>query len=393
MNKIIITINHVTYEIDKKDTILNVCKKIGISIPTIHLGKDDISKVEVNTNNYLVDARTTQVENDMIINTNSLKVRRYISKTIYKLHNSLDISCINCQVLNCPLKKYFNRFNLRLDKVNNFKLCNYYKQGIKSKILVERENHETLQDILKDKTIHKVAVIEEKLISKIDDIYKKGFNEIINQEFAKKIKIVEECASCLNYISRYLDKDEDALPCVIVENPKQINDLPVQIQDKVIYKKTIYDIYDLIFKNVINSNKVKVIYISSEDYEETENRIVVTYDYLMNLADIKNSKHDNISKILKLDSNVINYNSFVNYFIDIMKSKDILNKDIYSTDFINIKVKNKTFKIANYNYSKELDSDIILVLEKDKKEITKSFIKDVDINNIYKNYLKEPGKL
>ena len=72
MNKIIITINHVTYEIDKKDTILNVCKKIGISIPTIHLGKDDISKVEVNTNNYLVDARTTQIENDMIINTNSL---------------------------------------------------------------------------------------------------------------------------------------------------------------------------------------------------------------------------------------------------------------------------------------------------------------------------------
>lgn len=393
MNKYIVTINHVTYEIKKKDTIENICKSIGITIPTIHLGKEDISKVEVNTDKYLVDARTYFIENNMIINTNSIKVRRYIRRTINKLHNSLKISCDKCLVINCPLKNEFKKYSLELNKVCDFKLCNYYKQGIKSEILFEQEHHESLQEILKDKSIHKVAVVDDALTSKIDEIYEKGFNEVITKDFGKKLKMVEECARVLNLISKSLDGDENALPYVIVENKEDLSKLPEQIKNNVLYKDSLYDIYDKVFKNVINSSKVKVIYISKNCYQETKNRTVVTFDYLMKLEDVENQKHDNITKILKLDNNKVNYNSFINYFIDIMKSKDVLTKDIYQTDYVNIKVKNKTFKIANYNYSKELDSDIILVLEKDKKEIAASFIKDVDINSIYKNYLKEPGNL
>ena len=194
MNKYIVTINHVTYEITKKDTIENICKKIGITIPTIHLGSNDISKVEVNTSNYLVDARITLIENNMVIYTNSIKVRRYIRKNIEKLYNTLNISCHACPVLNCFLKQQFKKYNYNLEKTNNYELCNYYKQGIKSDLLIEKEHHETLQELLKDKTIHKVAVIEETLKDKIDSLYKKGFNEVINQELSQKIKMVEACS-------------------------------------------------------------------------------------------------------------------------------------------------------------------------------------------------------
>lgn len=392
MKKYHVMINHVLYEFDKKDTVYNICKSININIPTLYLGNNDISKVEINTSPYLQDPKKIMIEDFLVVNTNSIKVRRNIRKVIYNLHNSLDVSCDNCKVLNCNLKAYFKKYYLLLNKTSDFKLCNYYKQGIKADILIEEEHHFNLESILNDKSVHKVAVVDDALASKISEIYKKGFNEVITQSFFKKLKMAEELASCLKIIASSLDNEENMLPCVILENKKDVNILPTNLINKVVYKADIYDIADKVFDKVIDNSKVKVIYITTSDYLDS-NRIMVTYDYLMNLKDINNLKYDNITKILKLDNKYINYNSFVNYFIDVLKSKDLLSKDIYQEESINVHVKNKTFKIQNFRNSNTIDGDIILVLNQAKEPITESFIKDNDINNIYKNYLKEPGKL
>lgn len=390
MNKYNITINKAIYEIDSIESIYNVCLKLGINIPSIYLN-DDICFVEVN--GELVDSTKAMIEEGMIIETYSELVNNFILDKISKLHSKLDNSCTNCPVIECPLKKYFIQFNLELNKSNSFKECMYYSNGIKNNVLAEKECHTLLKNILGDKNLHKVAIIDKNMEPKKALILNKGFNEVITSDYFKKFKIVEESALILKEIAKGLEKREFKKPCVVLEDYKDISLVPYNIRKNIIRVGTIEDIAKRILDLVLDTNEIKYFFITDDDFDNI-NDTKITLEYISNLEDVESSENKILEKELRLDHKEVNYNSFVSYLNDLFGFKQTIKNDIYnsSTEYI-YKIHNKTIKLVNYLNTNLEDADIVLVLKEDNKNITSSVLYDVDVNYIYKNYIKEPGNL
>lgn len=383
-----ICINDNTYEIENKKSIYDTCNDLGIEIPTVYL-EDDITFVEANGN--LIDATDVLVEDNMIIYTNSSLVEDFIYDRIIKLHTLLNVDCKSCKVHNCPLKHQFNKYDL-VGGVNIYTDCMYYKNGIVSGVLKEKEEHIELDKILNNKHIHKVAIIDRNMKAKKAQILNKGFNEVITNDFIKKFKIVEESALILEKIAKNIDKKDNNLPCVVLEDCKYIKYLPESLKNNVVRVDDYIEITKRIFDLSVDASKVEFIFVTDNEYDNKTNK-VVTLEYLLNLPDVESSKIDNITKLLKLDDKEINYNSFINYLIDICHTKQIHLNDIYSNKEFVLKLKEKEIRIINYLLSDSLDGDIILVLSQEPRSMTPSIITDQDINYIYQNYIKEPGKL
>ena len=113
MEKIQLTINNQSVEVDKGATILEAARKLDIKIPTLCYHKDlcvagncRICLVEVTGRSRLVASCAIPVENDMEVFTNSLRVRKarkHIVQLLLAEHNSDCTKCYkngNCELQN-----------------------------------------------------------------------------------------------------------------------------------------------------------------------------------------------------------------------------------------------------------------------------------------------------
>ncbi len=387
MEKYKVTINNSEYEFDEQISIYEACKCLDVYIPTIYL-QDDINYVEVN--NELVWADTL-IEDQMNIITNSDFVTSYIENKIKELHAKLKTSCETCSVVNCPLKEQFNKFNLQ-DNGSSYKDCSYYQNGTRSGILKEVEIHKGLDELLNNPNYHKVAIIDYNMKAKKGEILNKGFNEVITSDSFKKFKIVEESALFLEEIAKSLDKRPNLLPVYILEDSALKYFVPKEKRNNIINVGSLIDITKKVINLSLDSSKIKFIYITNDSFDN-ENNEEVTFTYLSTLPDVDNLKIDNLTKQLKLVDKEINYNSFVNYLLEILKVKQNFKEDIYQLSDYEIKCKGRTIKLANIRYSNCEGADAVLVLKNQANNNTPSFIDDKDVNYIYKNYLKKTGVL
>ena len=382
-----IKLNDTEYLFEEQKSISDVCKLASINLPSIYLN-DDIDVVEIDGSIF---NSSTLIEDNMEISTNSKNVYNYIENKIREIHAKLSTSCQTCSVVDCPLKQQFNLFNLS-DNGTTYKDCAYYQNGIRSNVLYEVENHIGLEQLLTNKNIHKVAIIDYNMKAKTGEILNKGFNEVITSDFVKKFKIIEESALILEEIAKSLDKRPNLLPVYVLEDNSLKHLLNKEQQKHLINVGSLIDITRKVFKVSLDYQKVEFIYITNNSFNNETNQ-EVTFDYLMTLPNIESSKINNITKMLRLNDVQINYNSFVNYLIDIFKSKQKFTSDIYQLDDYEIKLKGKTIKLSNIRYSECKDSDIILVLNEKSEANTPSILYDEDVNYVYKNFLKKPGDL
>lgn len=382
-----IYINNNQFEFDKQISIKEACINVGINIPTIYL-TDDIDFVEVNES--LVNS-STLIEDEMNIYTESELVSNFVENKIKELHAKLSVSCDSCSVSNCPLKEQFNKFHLS-DNGSTYKECTYYQNGVLSNVLVEEESHIGLEEMLTNKNIHKVAIIDYEMKPKMAEILNKGFNEVITSDFVKKFKIIEESALILKEIAKSLDKRENLLPVYILEDLSLKHLVKKEFHKNIINVGSIVELTNKIFKVSLEADKIFFVYITQDKFNN-ESIQEITFDYLMTLPNIESAEINNISKQLKLDDKEINYNSFVNYLIDIFNSKQKFIEDIYNLSDYEIKLKGKTVKISNIRYSNCDGSDIVLVLENKQCHNTSSMLNDNDVNYVYKNFIKKPGEL
>lgn len=392
MEKIKVFINDFEYEIDYINTIYNICEDLGIDIPTLYL-ENDISYVSVN--GEIINANLTNVENNMSIYTNTQEIQNLLENRINNMHDKTIHNCLKCPVINCNLLKMYNKFNLSLDKGNTYKECEYYLNGVKQGILKVKEQHVGLEEILKDKSIHKVAIIDRKMSPKKAEILSRGFNEVITNDFVKKFKIIEESALILEEIAKGIDKRENKLPCCVLEDKSLINKVPFNLRKNIINVGTIEELTKRILTCSVDFDKVKCFFIKEDEFDNETNEII-TLDYLLTLPLVDNIKVDNIQKLLKLDDKEVNYNTFVKHMLDIFKSKRVKSKqdddlDIYQTSLCVINTYKKDIVIVNANQL--MVGDIILFLSDEPHQITDSIIDDNDVNYIYKNYIKYPGNL
>jgi len=113
MEKIKLTINNQSVEVDKGATILDAARKLDIQIPTLCYHKDlcvagncRICLVEVTGHNRLVASCATPAEKDMEVFTNSLRVRKarkHIVQLLLAEHNADCTKCYkngNCELQN-----------------------------------------------------------------------------------------------------------------------------------------------------------------------------------------------------------------------------------------------------------------------------------------------------
>lgn len=387
MEKYKVTINNVEYEFENQLSIHDACMQMNICIPTIYL-QDDINYVEVN-NELIQD--DTLIMDQMNILTDSELVNSFVENKIKELHAKLKTSCQTCSVINCPLKEQFNKFHLQ-DNGSTYKECSYYQNGTRNKILKEVEVHNGLEDLLNNPNFHKVAIIDFEASPKKGEILNKGFNEVITSDYFKKFKIVEESALFLEEIAKSLDKRPNLLPAYILEDSSLKYLVPKAQRKNIINVGSLIDIIRKIINLSLDASKIKFVYITEDNFNN-ENNEEITFAYLQSLPDVENLKIDNLTKQLKLVEKEVNYNSFINYLNDILKSKQTFNSDIYQLSDYEIKCKGRTIKIANIRYSDCNNADAILVLKDQAKNNTPSFIDDKDVNYIYKNYLKKTGVL
>lgn len=288
---------------------------------------------------------------------------------------------------------YYVIVNDLLSNAKEVTISNYQEIYTCSKELyLMLEHHENLKDILSNRHIHKLAIIDEKMSPKKAQILSKGFNEVITKDFLKKFKIIEESALIIKEITRSLDNLTFKKPIVILEEDSLINLVPNHLIKNIINVGSYNHIINAIFKASLDASLIEYVFITEDVYNNKTNK-EVTFSYLEKIEDIESSNIDNVKKLLKVEENKVNYNSLINYLIDILKTKQVLDKDIYQSGEFLLKPKGKTIKIVNLLKGDITDADIVLVLKDEECEITKSILHDKDVNYIYQNYLKEPGRI
>ena len=127
-SKDIIIINNKQYSFTSSETIIDVCSRNNIFIPTLCKhpdlsiqGKCRVCLVEIKGRG-LVTSCSTPAENGMVINTNSEEVTRSRQTNLEMIYAEHIEKCGSCiQEHNCALKRYAARFGLSLTRFHDRK--------------------------------------------------------------------------------------------------------------------------------------------------------------------------------------------------------------------------------------------------------------------------------
>ncbi len=120
VEQVAVTVNGKTIKADSTMTILAAARKAGYIIPTLcfewdvnAIGACRVCVVEIEGCDQLVSACNNQVEEGMIISTNSPKVRRARRLNVELLLSQHDVQCASCvRGGNCALRKLANERNI-----------------------------------------------------------------------------------------------------------------------------------------------------------------------------------------------------------------------------------------------------------------------------------------
>jgi len=121
-----ITIDNKVVTVDENKTILEVCKDLGIYIPTLCYhpdqeikGKCRLCVVEIEGSKKLQTSCSTKVRDGMVINTNSEKVAAERDVLVKLLLSNHDYDCDNCKRDgNCELQTIVKKLNIDTDDIN-----------------------------------------------------------------------------------------------------------------------------------------------------------------------------------------------------------------------------------------------------------------------------------
>lgn len=259
---------------------------------------------------------------------------------------------------------------------------------------------EKLIEKLENKNIYKIAIVDDGLCLHQEEIYNKGFNEILNLNLARKIKYIEEIEQTLKRISLKFDSKDAKLPCVIVEDDETFELVKESdFNSYLVSDNTTLDIYEKII-TLLKIN-VFVIYITNQNIEKTKHIEKIRFNELIQLPNIENERKSNLKEKLKItDEELINYNNFISTFMETLRCKKTLDKNIYEEKEITFEAFKQEFRIAIVKSLDELQiaieekkSDIVIYINENKPNNSRSILTDDDVNYIYTKYLNEPGKI
>lgn len=179
---------------NSNETILQVCRKLGINIPTLCYLKDvnkpascRVCVVEVEGMRNLVTSCSTNVKEGMVVKTNSsrvIKARKTALELLLSNHNK---NCLNCSKnLKCDLQKLSEQYHCNTEKY----------AGVTLKSEIDDSNHSIVRDDSKCILCGKcVAVCKLKqgcsAITKIN----RGFKTKIGTNFDKPLQ-QSSCVGC-----------------------------------------------------------------------------------------------------------------------------------------------------------------------------------------------------
>ena len=111
-----VTINHITFDAEEGSTILDAAESIGIHIPTLcylrginEIGACRVCVVEIKGIDKLVTACNNKIEDDMVIYTNSPRVREARRVNVELILSQHDCYCATCvRSGNCSLQSMAN---------------------------------------------------------------------------------------------------------------------------------------------------------------------------------------------------------------------------------------------------------------------------------------------
>lgn len=182
------------YAADSSETILQVCRRNKIEIPTLCYLKDvnepascRVCVVEVEGMRKLVTSCSTKVTPNMVVTTNSnrvLKARKTALELLLSNHNK---NCLNCpKNLKCDFQKLCEQFHCDTEKF----------AGVTSKNVIDDSNHSIVRDDSKCILCGKcVAVCKKKqgcsAITKIN----RGFDTKIGTSFDRPLQ-ESSCVGC-----------------------------------------------------------------------------------------------------------------------------------------------------------------------------------------------------
>lgn len=179
---------------NSSETILQVCKKMGISIPTLCYLKNvnqpascRVCVVEVEGARNLVTACSTLVRSGMVVKTNTNKVIRARKTALELLLSNHNKNCLNCpKNLKCDFQKLCEQFHCNTEQFS----------GVTSKNEIDDSNHSIIRDDSKCILCGKcVAVCKLKqgcsAITKIN----RGFETKIGTSFNRNLQH-SSCVGC-----------------------------------------------------------------------------------------------------------------------------------------------------------------------------------------------------
>lgn len=189
-----ITINGKKYSVTDNQTILEACKELGITIPTLcylkkfgATGSCRVCLVEVEGQRNLVTACTFKIYEGMEITTNSKKVLDARKTNIELILSNHNYDCDHCASNGrCELQALTHEYNCN---VNRFK-------GAKTETMLDESHPAIIRDqskcILCRKCLH--------VCNKMQEVYaltqnKRGFNTVIGCAFGKTLK-ESPCVGC-----------------------------------------------------------------------------------------------------------------------------------------------------------------------------------------------------
>ncbi|SCG84556.1 formate dehydrogenase, alpha subunit [Proteiniborus sp. DW1] len=194
-----ITINKKQYEVSEGKTILEVCKEIGLEIPT--LCHDDrlephaacrLCVVEIEGRRNLMTACSTFVEQGMVIETHSEKVMKSRREILNLMISNHPLDCLTCSKSGaCSLQKYCYEYDIT---EGSFK-------GEKKNYPIDDSNHFYISDpnkcILCGKCVRVCSELQGTNAIGLSD---RGFITKVTTPFDQGL-VNSKCVSCGNCVS------------------------------------------------------------------------------------------------------------------------------------------------------------------------------------------------
>ncbi len=225
MHSVTININGKEYNAEEGSTILAACKDIGIEVPTLcyhpdlsTAGNCRVCVVEVEGWNTLVPACVTPITPNMVVRTDSPKVRRtrkLLLELILADHNN---NCPECERNgNCELQSLAERYNIRL---NRFQTDGKPESLIQVSPGIMRDSSKCIMCTRCVRTceeLQSVAVI--KSVGRSAEIHIGTFEERGLGDVA-----CTQCGQCINRCptGALYEKDETAPVWAALEDPEKI---------------------------------------------------------------------------------------------------------------------------------------------------------------------------